>query len=257
MIAGTASSADIALAAMRRRAAENLPYQLAIVDAEMPGMDGSELARAVRSDPLLSKTRLLMMSPVGESAASAALRRKDFDGWLTKPVRPLRLYDALIALLDLGLCWSGPSIPDTVLPAPQIAASPHDPSQDPVRILVVDDNLVNLKVAERQLHKLGYRVDLAGGGKAALEALFSTRYAVVLLDCEMPEMDGYATVAEIRRREGVARHTIVIAMTAHALEGARLHCLDAGMDEYLAKPVSLTALAAVLERCALLAKEGG
>jgi CheY-like chemotaxis protein len=119
---------------------------------------------------------------------------------------------------------------------------------------VVDDNLVNLKVAEKQLQKLGYRVDLADGGKAAIEALFSTHYAAVLLDCEMPEMDGYATVAEIRRLEGAARHTIVVAMTAHALEGARLHCLDAGMDEYVAKPVTLIALTAVLERCASLAK---
>ena len=141
----------------------------------------------------------------------------------------------------------------------QIAAAAPDPSNDPARILVVDDNLVNLKVAEKQLQRLGFRVDLAGGGKAAIEALFSTHYAIVLLDCEMPEMDGYATVAEIRRREGAARHTIVIAMTAHALEGARLHCIDAGMDEYLAKPVTLNALTAVLERCALLAtkKESG
>ena len=155
----------------------------------------------------------------------------------------------------MGLPESGSSIGESVLPEPQIAASPPDPSLDPARILVVDDNLVNLKVAEKQLKRLGYRVDLAGGGHAAIEALVSTHYAVVLLDCEMPEMDGYATVKEIRRREGAARHTIVVAMTAHALEGARLNCLDAGMDEYVAKPVTLNALAAVLERCALLSKK--
>ncbi len=118
-------------------------------------------------------------------------------------------------------------------------------------ILVVDDNLVNLKVAEKQLQKLGYRVDLAAGGKAAIEALFRTHYAAVLLDCEMPEMDGYATTTEIRRHETDKRHTIIIAMTAHALDGARRRCLDAGMDEYIAKPVSLNALVAVLKRCAL------
>jgi two-component system sensor histidine kinase/response regulator len=124
-----------------------------------------------------------------------------------------------------------------------------------MRILVVDDNLVNLKVAEKQLQKLGYRVDLAGGGKAAIEALFGAHYTVVLLDCEMPETDGYATVAEIRRLEGASGHTMVIAMTAHALEGARLRCLNAGMDEYVAKPVTLNALIAVLQRCALLVNE--
>ena len=254
MIAETAASGDITLAAMRRQAAENRPYQVAIVDAGMTGMDASRLARAVRSDPSLSKTLLLLMSPVDESAALAARRRKNFDRWLIKPVRPLRLYEGLIALLGSGLPGTGSLIREPVLPALQIeACPPYHPSHDPARILVVDDNLVNLKVAEKQLQRLGYRVDLAGGGKAAIEALFSTHYAVVLLDCEMPEMDGYATVAEIRRREGAARHTIVIAMTAHALEGARLHCLDAGMDEYVAKPVTLNALTAVLERCARLA----
>ena len=254
MIAETAASGDIALAAMRRQAAQNCPYQVAIVDADMAGMDGTELAHAIRSDPALSKTRLLLMNPVGESAASAARSRKDFDRWLTKPVRPLRLQEGLIALLGAGL--TGPSICESARPASQIAAAAPDPSDKPARILVVDDNLVNLKVAEKQLQRLGYRVDLAGGGKAAIEALFSTHYAIVLLDCEMPEMDGYATVAEIRRREGAVRHTLVIAMTAHALERARINCLDAGMDEYVAKPVTLKALTAVLERCAQLARNG-
>jgi CheY-like chemotaxis protein len=114
---------------------------------------------------------------------------------------------------------------------------------------------VNLRVAEKQLQRLGYRVDLANGGRAAIDALSSTPYPVVLLDCEMPEMDGYATTAEIRRLENGSRHTIIIAMTAHALEGARIRCLDAGMNEYVAKPVTLRALAAVLARCASLAKE--
>jgi CheY-like chemotaxis protein len=103
---------------------------------------------------------------------------------------------------------------------------------------------------------LGYRVNLAGSGKAAIDALSSAHYPVVLLDCEMPEMDGYATTAEIRRLEGDARRTIIVAMTAHALEGARGRCLDAGMDEYVAKPVTLQTLTAVLGRCAALGKKG-
>ena len=253
MLAETASSGDLALAAMRRCAAENRPCRVAIVDAEMPGMDGSALARAIKSDPALSKTRLLLMSPVGESAAATARRREDFDGWLTKPVRPSQLHERLVALVESGLSGSETPARESESSTSQNGAPEATP--DPKRILVVDDNLVNLKVAEKQLQKLGYRVDLAGGGKAAIEALFGAQYTVVLLDCEMPEMDGYATVAEIRRLEGANGHTMVIAMTAHALEGARLRCLNAGMDEYVAKPVTLNALTAVLQRCALLVNE--
>ncbi len=255
MVAETAASGDEALAAMRRHAAENRPYQIAIVDAEMLEMDGPARARAIRSDPALVKTRLLLMSPVGENATSAARRRKDFDGWLTKPVRRSHLHESLTAVLDLGLPGAERPGRETGPPSPQIAGFATDAPHGPMRILVVDDNLVNLKVAVKQLQRLGYRVDIAGGGKAAIDALSSTQYPVVLLDCEMAEMDGYATTAEIRRRESDQRHTIIIAMTAHALEGARIRCLDAGMDEYVAKPVTLQALAAVLERCASLGKK--
>jgi signal transduction histidine kinase/two-component SAPR family response regulator len=255
MVAETVASGDEALAAMRLKVAENRPYQIAIVDAEMPGMDYPTFARAIRSDLALAKIRLLLMSPVGESVISAPRRRKDFDGWLTKPVRPSHLYESLLAVLDLESPSAERPAPETALPSPRIAGFATDAPCGPMRILVVDDNLVNLKVAEKQLQKLGYRVDLVGGGKAAIDALSRAQYSVVLLDCEMPEMDGYATVAEIRRCERDQRHTIIVAMTAHALEGARMRCLDAGMDEYVAKPVTLQALAAVLERCASLTKK--
>jgi signal transduction histidine kinase/FixJ family two-component response regulator len=254
MVAETAGSGFEALAEMRRNAAEGQPYEVAIVDAEMPGMDGIALARAIRSDPALAKTRLLLMSPVGESAASAARRREDFDGWLTKPMRPSHLYERLLAVLA-SRSDAECSIRDTVPHARQIAGLPADGASAPMRILVVDDNLVNLKLAEKQFQRLGYQVDLACDGKAAIEALSRTDYPIVMLDCEMPDLDGYTTAAEIRRSEGKDRHAIIVAMTAHALEGTRLRCLDAGMDEYLAKPVTLQALSAVLERCALLAKK--
>jgi DNA-binding response OmpR family regulator len=253
MVTETAASGFEALTAMRLRAAENRPYEVAIVDAEMPGMDGAALARAIRSDPALAKTRLLLMSPVGESASNAARCREDFDGWLTKPVRPSHLYETLPAVLESAVAER--QTRNTLPRSLQVAGFEADAAHGPMRILVVDDNLVNLKVAEKQLQRLRYRVDLADGGQAALDALSRTNYPVVLLDCEMPEMDGYATTSEIRRREGVDRHTIIVAMTAHALEGARLRCLDAGMDDYVAKPVTLQALAAVLERCAALIRK--
>jgi len=116
-----------------------------------------------------------------------------------------------------------------------------------MRILVVDDSLVNRQVAQKQLERLGYTADAVDGGKSALAAISSASYPVVLLDCEMPDIDGYATTAEIRRRENGHRRTIIIAMTGHVLEGARERCLESGMDEYVAKPVTLATLAAVLE----------
>lgn len=117
---------------------------------------------------------------------------------------------------------------------------------DAKRILVVDDNAVNRRVAQKQAERLGYLVDTVEGGKDALTALACVHYWVVLMDCEMPDMNGYATTGEIRRREGSDRHTTIIAMTAHALEGARELCLEAGMNDYIAKPVTLESLSAVL-----------
>ena len=254
MVADSATSGSDALAVMRRCVSQDRPYQLAIIDADMTDSDGAALARAIRSDPALAKTRLLLLSPVGESAACTARRRENFDGWLTKPVRPSHLHESLPGLLESKTHDVERSGRELTSRSPLL---PNHKNEGPGGqiILVVDDNLVNLKVAAKQLQRLGYRVGLADSGKAALDALSSARYPIVLLDCEMPEMDGFATTAEIRRREGDARHTIIVAMTAHALEGARGRCLDAGMDEYVAKPVTLQTLAAVLERCAALAKK--
>jgi CheY-like chemotaxis protein len=254
MVADSATSGSEALAVMRRSATQNRPYQLAIIDADMTDSAGAALARTIRSDPALARTRLLSMSPVGESAACTARRREDFDGWLTKPVRPSHLHESLPGMLESKMHDAEPSGPEPISRA-RLVSNAKDEASNLQTILVVDDNQVNLKVAAKQLKRLGYRVDLADSGKAALDALSSPHYPIVLLDCEMPEMDGYATTAEIRRRDGDSRHTIIVAMTAHALEGARRRCLDAGMDEYVAKPVTLQTLAAVLERCAVLAKK--
>jgi CheY-like chemotaxis protein len=142
-----------------------------------------------------------------------------------------------------------PALISGVAPQSQLSAADprHGNEPSPKRVLVVDDNLVNRKVAQRQLERLGYLVDVVDGGKSALAAMSNALFPVVLMDCEMPEMDGYATTAEIRRRDSDRPHTTIIAMTAHALEGARERCLAAGMDDYIAKPVMLESLAAVLE----------
>ena len=248
MIADVAASGDEALAAMRQRSAGTQPFDVILVDAQMPGMDGPALARTIRLDPGLAKTPLIMMGAVRKAEAPTAREREDSDHWLSKPIKPSYLHATLCALLALRPPILQESCNKTELAAPSAVAMPHyGKSPDTLRILVVDDNLVNRKVAQKQLERLGYLVDTVDGGKPALAAMAGAPYPVVLLDCEMPEMDGYATTAEIRRRENGQRHTSIIAMTGHALEGARERCLESGMDEYVAKPVTLDALAAVLE----------
>jgi two-component system sensor histidine kinase/response regulator len=248
MIADAVQGGDEALAALRQRSAGTQPFDVILVDAQMPGMDGAKLARTIRLEPGLAKTPLIMMGPAKKAEASRARGRNGSNRWLSKPIKPSHLHATLCALLA-----SGPAIihgpQDKVeLAAPPAGAVPKNgKSPFPMRILVVDDNLVNRKVAQKQLERLGYLVDTVDGGEPALAAMVSAQYPVVLLDCEMPEMDGYATTAEIRRRENGDRHTTIIAMTGHALEGARERCLESGMDEYVAKPVTLDALAAVLD----------
>jgi len=210
---------------------------LALLDAEMSGLSGLDLAREIRSDPALASTPVILLGSPGAVATAAEARLVASE--MAKPVRQSRLFDAIADAVGAV------TAPAAAAPAPAGRRYPG-PSDPP--ILVVDDNRTNQLVAVDMLRNRGYRSEVAGTGLEALERLAAGRYGLVLMDCQMPELDGYEATGEVRRREGEERHTPVVAMTAHAMEGDAERCIAAGMDDYLSKPLRPEALERVLDR---------
>ena len=229
-----------ALRAAAEAAEVGTPFDLGVVDLNMPGMDGIELARSLKSDPRTAATALFLLSSSGTRLSEAEAHLRGFAGSLTKPVRSSELFDCLIAGLNSGAAWAE-------APA-ALAAAQETPALARGLILLVEDNEMNQLVGSKVLARLGYRFDIANHGREAVTAVLARRYDAVLMDCQMPEMDGYQATVEIRRIEGEDRHTPVIAMTAAAMEGDREACLAAGMDDYVTKPVRMDAVEAVLAR---------
>ena len=241
-----------ALTQLRAMVTQNDACDLAIIDMHMPGMDGLALARAIKADAALAPTRLVLLTSHGQRGDATSAHEAGYAAYLTKPVHEAQLYECLTAVVQ----------PPTDAPTQAGRITGHTPSPELVtrhslaeakarvstRILVAEDNLINQKVAARMLEKLGYRVDLVANGLEVLNALTDIRYAAVLMDCQMPEMDGFEATAEIRRKEGANDHLPIIAMTANAMAEDRDRCLAAGMDDYMSKPVQPSVLSEVLSR---------
>lgn len=231
-----------ALALLRAAVAANDPYDLAILDMQMPEMDGLGLAAAIQAEPSLAGMRLVMLTSIGHHVGPAA-RDAGILATLTKPVRQSQLYDCLSGVMN-ALPIESTALRDVPMPP---LVTPVASGIAPV-ILLAEDNDVNQRVAGKMLQRLGYRVVTVGTGRLAVEAVLRERYAAVLMDCQMPELDGYAATGQIRDREGDGWRLPIIAMTANALAGDRERCLEAGMDDYLPKPVRADALDKVLAR---------
>lgn len=232
-----------ALAMLKREPAAGEKQIVTLIDEQTPDMGALKLARAIKEHRTGRRSSVIMFSTEdGARNAGGAV-----DAWITKPVRPSHLFSCL-----LELCGNSNRVRIENVAAPPLATISEEPTdwRKRVRVLLVDDNLVNRTIGAKQLSALGYTGEIADSAQQGLEIVSDRGSDIVLMDCEMPEMDGYQAVAELRRREGSARHTVVIALTAHATEGDRARCLNAGMDDYLSKPVKLQALAAMLDNWA-------
>jgi two-component system, sensor histidine kinase and response regulator len=222
------------------------PFAVALIDGMMPGMDGLELACKIRGDPGIAPVRLLLLTSAGRPDDTDQFRSLEISACLTKPVRQSELFDALMNAMTVV------SRPEQNLIAPRSAECRNHPitsfSERRRRVLLAEDQPVNQKVAVNMLERLGHTVRVAPDGKEAIAALESGEFDLVLMDVQMPEMDGYEAVRIIREREATTcRHIPIIALTAHAMQGDRERCLNNGFDGYLPKPIRQRDLDAAIE----------
>ena len=241
----SAEDGPSALALIRRAAAEGKPFDLAILDMHMPGMDGLELGRAIRAEANLNGTRLVLLTSLGRRGDAKLAHSAGFSGYLTKPVRKTHLYDCLRLVMGQAPVSHQNS---QAAPAETPLITRHQVAEVTahIRLLVVDDNPVNQKVAVKMLEKLGHRVDVASNGNEALAALTRHHYNLVFMDCQMPELDGFETTRMIRTHEKPGCHLPIVAMTANAMQGDRERCLASGMDDFVSKPIKSQDLKKVL-----------
>jgi len=246
---GSYASAAQALQALREARAAGDPYQVVLLDYQMPEMDGATLAAAIKADPLLSDTVVIMLTSVGHSSEVRHMQGASIDACLVKPVRQSHLQNTLATAwskkLQSGFATRTKALHEIATLKSKLAGSF---AGAPVRVLVAEDNVVNQKVAVRMLERLGLRPDVAGSGREAVELCALLPYDVIFMDCQMPEMDGYTATAEIRKRQGANARVAVIAMTAEVMEGCRERCIAAGMDAYIAKPVRLDDMIEALKK---------
>ena len=235
------------------------PFDCAIVDVVMPGKDGLQLAAELQRLPSAASIRIIVMTSLLQRGHAERARKVGAKGYLTKPVRHDELRDCLRTVLGMAhVAFDTPQADDA---SPPRLVTRHTLAEHSVRrrVLVVEDNSVNQKLAVRMLEKLGYQPALVENGQEALAALDAATYDAVLMDCQMPVMDGFEATAAIRRQEAAGKryvstgHLPIIAVTANAMQGDRERCLAAGMDAYLAKPIKLEDLRTTLARWAMSA----
>ncbi|MFH0995047.1 MAG: response regulator [Pseudomonadota bacterium] len=238
----------MAIQALYRALDDNDPFRIAVIDMQMPGMDGESLGRIIRADKRLDDTRMVMLTSLGTRGDARRFQDIGFTAFATKPIRHLELK----AVLSLALTHRDEAEPD-----PQPIITRHTARETlnlfvgrKARILLAEDNITNQQVALGILKKMGLRADAVANGMEVLKALENLPYDLILMDVQMPEMDGLEATRKIRNSQSAIfnRRIPIIAMTAHAMQGDREHCMKAGMNDYVTKPVSPQALAEALDK---------
>jgi len=237
------NSAADALTVMREERRSGRAFAIALIDEQMPGCNGVELARLINAEPLLRSTRLVLMTSSGKRSEEPRSAEPEFAGYLLKPIAQRDLASCLKLVLS-GSAEHWHARTQTIVTqnlAAQRGSERH-------RILIAEDNVVNEKVARHSLQRLGFEVDAVKNGREAVTAWQTGRYDLILMDCQMPELDGYEATREIRTRERGLQHIPIVALTAHAMKDDDLKCKAAGMDDHLTKPLDRERLRLCLER---------
>ncbi|OKH52207.1 ATPase [Calothrix sp. HK-06] len=261
MFVDQASSAVEALEAMLNARAQNKPYDIALIDMQMPETDGITLGKQIKANSAIAKIPLIMLTSTNQRDEVQKALKIGFAAYLVKPIKPSRLLDTMMNILETmsggriqvsGEVSQNFEMKNTENNPCLLTPDPHpSPTKPKLRILLTEDNLVNQKVALKILQSLGYQADVAANGQEALDLLEKIPYDLILMDCQMPILDGFDTTKEIHRWQESKflnhRRPVIIAMTANAMKEDKQMCLDAGMNDYISKPVSKDKLAAALE----------
>ncbi|MEM7620572.1 MAG: PAS domain S-box protein [Pseudomonadota bacterium] len=252
MVATVCSSGKEALAELHRAVENKQPFPLALIDHQMPNMDGDELAKLIKKEDAIKDTSLIMVTSSGLRGETKQIEDIGFEGFLVKPFYNNVLIDTISMVLNAK--QKGYKIPlvtkHTVTQSLMAKKQQQDKPNDLLgHILVAEDNAVNQMVIVQMLKNLGYKVDVAGNGLEAVQMFDKISYDLIFMDCQMPEMSGYEATHTIRNKEdNKDEHATIVALTANAQSGDRQKCLDAGMDDYLSKPVMQDALREMLEK---------
>ncbi len=266
MVVQTTTNMHDCLPILQNAKASGHPFDVAIVDRGMSEVDGLKLGKLIKQNPDVAQTKLLLLTSLGQRGDAAIAHEAGFSGYLTKPLHKVQLHDGVATVM--GYCWT--EHPEQTRPLVTRHTLKETQRQAREKILVADDHAINQQLIVLLLERLGYGTDVVSTGREAVQAVSTESYSLVLMDCQMPEMDGFAATKKIRETEHMKRETLgnqdeatasdgspltpnvfripIIALTANAMPGDREKCLTAGMDDYLAKPIRPEELAQVLKR---------